>query len=239
MNLKSNLRLIIIILLISSICFVSIVSAGETGGSMPVDTIQLTNIGNDYNLGYITLKFEFNKNLYAIHIRSIKNDYIRFFVMKFDNDDLENITAYTITEDFNLSIGESKEIDLNQDKNKDLFLKLNDITKTGTYGSIRHANFTIKSIKSLGSIEQLKTLETGISKNITKAFNEEKIIVEPIKEKENITNEEIINPNLEENLNKNNELDINHSNLSEQTIIESPKSTILEIMINWFKGLFD
>ncbi len=88
------------------------------------------------------LKFEFDENLYAIQVRRVKQEYVWFLVMTLDIDNLDDITAYTIDDSFNLSLGETKEIDIDKDGTNDLIVDLEEI---GTINKIRSADFLLKN----------------------------------------------------------------------------------------------
>src|SRR3989344_8305821 len=140
-----NKRILIFLVLIVLIIvgMFDIVSATSGGGAaVPITTTELTEQGNDYSMKPGRLKFEFDEKLYAIQVRRVNQDYATFLFMTLDMNKLDDITAYTLDDSFNLNSGEVKEIDVNGDGVKDISIKLNKIISTTS--SIKSADFTIR-----------------------------------------------------------------------------------------------
>ena len=142
----------------------NIIDASSGGGAtIPISTISLTEQGNTYDMTPGRLKFEFEKQWYAIQLRRVKEGYVDFVVMNLDENNLEDITAYEIIEDiFRLNLKESGRIDLNGDNAKDIIIELDEIIKGGRYGTVRSADFSIKKISG----KDLVTLDVTSSETI-------------------------------------------------------------------------
>jgi hypothetical protein len=157
---KININLIIVVVIIlftlilqtqailssENIIFSKPTSVGHGGASVPVSTIDLTEQGNDYSMKPGRLKFEFDGKAYAVQVRRVKQEYVWFLIMILDMNKPNDITAYTLDNSFNLSVSENKEIDLDKDGTKDIFVELNNVIST--MGSVRSADFSIKKIKN-------------------------------------------------------------------------------------------
>ena len=90
-----NINIMLILFLLS----LNFVSATGGGGDVPISTISLNEPDNNYNMTSGRLKFEFEKEWYAIQLIRVKDEYADFIVMNLDKDNLEDITAYWIIED--------------------------------------------------------------------------------------------------------------------------------------------
>ncbi len=184
-----NKILFSVLMILVIISMFDIVNAGSGGGAaVPVNMIDLTEQGDNYVIKPSRLKFEFNEKLYAIQVRRVKQEYVWFLVMKLDMDKLNDITAYTLDDSFNLSIGERKEIDINKDGIKDISIELNNIISN--VKSIRSADFSIKKIK----IEP-KMISSGSAEVNTELLSLNEItgskIQEPISEPVIVLNQEL------------------------------------------------
>lgn len=139
---------ILAVLFLVSLFGVVSAEKGQWGASVPITKIDLTEQGNNYNMKPGRLTFEFDKKLYAIQVRKVKQEYVDFLIMTLDMDKQEDITAYILDDSFSLKSDEKKEIDLDNDGISDLFIELNEIIPTGKYNSIRSADFSIKKINT-------------------------------------------------------------------------------------------
>lgn len=226
----------IMLLIIMPVALVSAQGTGEGGGSVRIDTIDLTEQGVSYNITARRLKFEFDGAPYAIQLRRVKQEYAWFLVMTLDADKPDDITAYVIDDSFNLSIGDTKEIDVNQDGVKDIFIQLNNITGIGEYGSAKYANFSVKKITPLLEEEDKEEKET-------EEIEEEEIIEEtpedkkeaPIEEEKEVGEEVIVEEE------EKSELEVEEEKVSavekEINVKEEPKSLFSRI-IQFLKSLF-
>jgi len=210
-------KVLILLTVLVVVGMLNLITAGG-GGAIPIMTIELTEQGNDYNMTPTRLKFEFNEKLYAIQVREIEENYTRFLVMTLDMDNLEDITAYTLDDSFDLLIGDMKEIDIDKDGINDVLIVLNNITLENLEkrGYHRVVSFSIKRI----NVKKVSADEEGEVK-------EEEIIVE-----EEIVEEE---EEVEEDLIDSIEEEIEESSL-EDTELAPPN--LWQRVVNWFKKLF-
>jgi len=245
----------------------NIIDASSGGGAtIPISTISLTEQGNTYDMTPGRLKFEFEKQWYAIQLRRVKEGHVDFVVMNLDENNLEDITAYEIIEDiFRLNLKESGRIDLNGDNTKDIIIELDEIIKGGRYGTVRSADFSIKKISG----KDLVTLDVTSSETIILDDSNEQgsisgnVLSEEVFEDEEPIEETIENENEdkghgndldgcdEDNPGKSSRCeDIIKESVSENQIIKSDSVVILsqeskekliflERLINFFKELFD
>ena len=183
-----NKRILIFLVLIVLIIvgMFDIVSATSGGGAaVPITTTELTEQGNDYSMKPGRLKFEFDEKLYAIQVRRVNQDYATFLFMTLDMNKLDDITAYTLDDSFNLNSGEVKEIDVNGDGVKDISIKLNKIISTTS--SIKSADFTIRKI----NVEKEKIILTNKNEDIETTVKIEEVEVQkPISEPVIVLNQE-------------------------------------------------
>lgn len=192
------------------------------GATIPISIIDLTEQGTDYSMKPGRLKFEFEEQLYAIQVRRVKQDYVWFLVMDLDENKLEDITAYTIEDSFNLTIGEKKEIDLDRNGIKDVIIELDDIVSIGKYNSVRSSDFSIKKINT----KEIKSNSTNEN-------------VEEIGDLETILTDEKIGGNEDNDRKMEGEVEepvLKSVIALDQELLEQP--TFLDNIINWFKELF-
>jgi len=129
--------------------FSNLVIAGSGGVAVPVKDIGITDNAISHNSKASRLKFEFSGEQYAIQLRRVEQDYTHFLVIKLNENKLSDVNAFTIRESFNLTPSQDTEIDLNKDNIEDIYLKLNDITGTGRFNNVMHAEFFIKKISGV------------------------------------------------------------------------------------------
>mgnify|MGYP001585620657 FL=1 len=125
---------------------------GRGGGAVPLTTTNLAE-NNNYNMKPGRLKFEFDGKWYAVQLRRVKQDHVEFLVMTLDINRLDDITAYTIDNYFNLTSGERREIDINNDGSNDISIELDSI---GKIDKIRSAAFSVKKINGIATISSDK-----------------------------------------------------------------------------------
>jgi len=174
-----------ITIILITVSMSNIANAVGGGGAVPITTIELTEEGNTYDITPTRLKFEFDGKLYAIQVRRIKEDHVWFLVMTLDMNNLEDITAYEVDDSFNLSISKTKEIDIDKDGIKDIFLELNNIVSKEREGKGTHrfADFSIKKI----NVKRLETADEnvridieGINSNEISEGEIQESILEPV-----------------------------------------------------------
>jgi|SRR3989344_5420652 len=220
-----NINIMLILFLLS----LNFVSATGGGGDVPISTISLNEPDNNYNMTSGRLKFEFEKEWYAIQLIRVKDEYADFIVMNLDKDNLEDITAYWIIEDtFSLNPSEGRRIGLNGDNIEDVVVGLDEIINGGKYGTVRFASFYIKKLTNANVMPASKENE-----NIKETKNDEEIIES---ENGNVLNEESQEEVITINLAGGGKEKV--MLMETQTLKEATDLTIFQKMINWFKRLF-
>lgn len=144
MKLKFLLGLVILLILVN---FVEADGgSGSSSGTARFLNIELTEQEQEYVVPPVVLRFEFNNGFYSMGLRifpeavwEIPGPYVKFIVNTLELDEFGNITSSFKSDDFNLRLGENKEIDLNGDGIKDIFLELKEIFPLDT----TYANITI------------------------------------------------------------------------------------------------
>ncbi|MEK6917834.1 MAG: hypothetical protein AABW51_02700 [Nanoarchaeota archaeon] len=116
------------------------------GGSMPAIMTELTENGNSYNMKSGGLEFSMNGKRYIVQTSRVKDEYANFSVLSLNTESLEKNQIDTSDANFTLRLNEIKNIDLDNDNADDISVRLNSISATGRYKSIRSANFIIKKI---------------------------------------------------------------------------------------------
>ena len=102
---------------------------GGGGAAVPIVKIKLTEDGKDYEIKPSRLTFKFKNERYAIQVRKIEEDYVKFLYFSFKKGSYKDPRNYKLEESFNLDEDGIKKIDLNEDGYYDLFLKLEKINE--------------------------------------------------------------------------------------------------------------
>ncbi|MCH7851053.1 MAG: hypothetical protein IH845_05410 [Nanoarchaeota archaeon] len=178
-------------------------------------------------MGTTRLKFEFEEQLYALQLRKINEDYVLFLVMTLDMNNPDDITAFTIDDSFNLSINETREIDIDKDGTKNIFLQLNDITPIGESGSVNSADFFIKRITISEIIEDNESFKDKVE-NKDKQFDEDE------KWQDESFEDKIIEKNLANSSVENSKIIV----LSNKSLNLKDNKNLFEKFYDWLSNIF-
>lgn len=118
---------------------------GKGGASVPVTEIAVNNEGAVYNVKPGRLSFEISGKSFGLQIRKIKQDYIKAFIIRPDvalsEEDFDSNS-------FILNIGEIKELDLDNDGDSDIYIKLAEIKNPASnINSHRSSGIFIKRLE--------------------------------------------------------------------------------------------
>lgn len=202
-------------------------SSSGGGGTIPIINIEITYQGDNYEMGTTRLKFEFEEQLYALQLRKINEDYVLFLVMTLDMNNPDDITAFTIDDSFNLSINETREIDIDKDGTKNIFLQLNDITPIGESGSVNSADFFIKRITISEIIEDNESFKDKVE-NKDKQFDEDE------KWQDESFEDKIIEKNLANSSVENSKIIV----LSNKSLNLKDNKNLFEKFYDWLSNIF-
>lgn len=193
----------------------------QGGGTISMSTIEVTEEGENFGGTEGRLRFEFNNKWYAIQMQLTRIDHSEFLVMTLDRDKLDDVTAITIDENFNLKPGDTKEIDLDKDGTNDIFMELYNIENKdlgGKLGSRRLPNFYIKKIGVVQTVTENSEVETLPEISEVKTLPENNINA--------ITENKIVEENVI------NSLEVNDN--------EKPlPKTFVQVVVEWFRNLFN
>lgn len=103
--------------------------SGSGGGTVPIVNIKLTDNGKDYNVKPSRLTFKLKNERYAIQVRKIEEEYVKFHYFSFKKGSYKDVRNYKLEGSFNLEEKGIKKIDLNNDGYYDLYLELKQINK--------------------------------------------------------------------------------------------------------------
>lgn len=233
----------ILLFVIISVSLVSAQGVGRGGGAVPIITIDLMEQGAIYDITPSRLKFEFDGAPYAIQLRRVEQEYVWFLVMTLNVDDPNNITAYVISDSFNLSVGETKEIDVDKNGTEDIFIQLNNINSSG----VRSANFFIKKIAppliKVPKEEEIEEPKEEVSEEERASDEGRELIIEPkekieviipLKEKEE-ESKVVTNTSIPKEIN---ELKGMGSSIGKKIETKEEPKSLLSKLIQFFKSLF-